>query len=124
MNATRHTTAILLAIMLFILPACSSNDQKKAKHYQSALEYIKSADEKAAIIELKNAIQIDAKFADARYQLGLLYLKTDNQKAAFNQLQRAVGLDSGNLDAGVKVAEFYLLADNKPECRIWSKEIS
>lgn len=123
MITTHLTTAVVLISMLFSLLACSSNEQKKVKHYQSALEYIKVSEDKAAIIELKNAIKVDAKFADARYQLGLLYLKNENHKAAFGQLQRVVGLDSGNLDAGVKVAEFYLLANNLKESRNYVEQV-
>lgn len=123
MIITRLATAIFLVILLFTLPACSSNDQKKTKHYQKALEYMKIADDKAAIIEFKNAIQVDAKFADARYQLGLLYLKAGNPRAAFSELQRAVGLNPENLDAGIKVAELYLLANNKIDSRKYVEQV-
>ena len=68
----RFFTAIFLFSFVITLSACMDDNEKKVKHYKRALEYIKIADEKAAVIELKNAIQLDAKFADARYQLGLL----------------------------------------------------
>jgi len=116
-------TVILLLTLAFSQIACSNEAEKKEKHYQRALEYIKINDDKAAIIELKNAIQIDAKFADARYQLGLLYLKEGNPKTAFGELQRAFGIDGKNLDAGVKVAEFYLLSKDKEQSRKYVEQV-
>ena len=113
----RLAALTLIVFFVFTIPACSNSEQKKEKHYKRALEYIKIDDPKAAVIELKNAIQIDAKFADARYQLALLYLKDSKPRKAFAQLQRTTSLDPSNLDAGVKVAEFYLLSRNKEESR-------
>ena len=117
MTATRFAILILSVFFLFNVSSCSTPSEKKEKHYLRALEYIKINDNKAAILELRNAIQMDAKFADARYQLGLLYLEAGNSKAAFGELQRAASLDPKNLDAGTKVAEFYLLSRDQENCR-------
>ncbi|EKD37746.1 MAG: hypothetical protein ACD_75C01012G0001 [uncultured bacterium] len=119
----RLLTVLLIVSLFFTLSACSTPEEKKEKHYLRALEYIKIADEKAAILELKNAIQLDAKYADARYQLGMLYLKNSDPKAAFGELQRAFSLDPKNVDAGVKVAEFYLLSQNKAESRKYVEQV-
>jgi len=123
MSFTRFITLVLLVFFIFNLSGCSDPNAKKVKHYKRALEYVKIHDSKAAIIELKNAIQIDAKFADARYQLGLLYLQEGNPQAAFGELQRTVSLDPKNLDAGVKVAEFNLLSHKKDECRKYVEQV-
>jgi tetratricopeptide (TPR) repeat protein len=122
MTYTRFA-AWILVIFFFTLSACSDPEQKKEKHYLRALEYVKIDDDKAAILELRNAIQLDAKFADARYQLGLLYLKAGDPKAAFGELQRAASLDPKNLDAGVKVAEFYLLSRKKEDSRKFVEQV-
>lgn len=114
---------LLLLFALVSLAACSTPEEKKEKHYLRAMEYIKIADDKAAILELKNAIQLDAKFAEARYQLGLLFLKSSDPQAAFAELQRAFSLDPGNADAGVKVAEFLLLAKNNEESRSYVQRV-
>ena len=123
MTFTRFTALIFTILFTINLPGCSDPQQKIEKHYKRALEYIKIDDERAAIIELKNAIQLDAKYADARYHLGLLYLKAGNPKAAFDELQRAFSLDPQNLDAGVKVAEFHLISRNKEESRRYIRQV-
>ncbi len=117
MTVNRFVVLIFCLFFLVNLTGCSTPTEKKEKHYLRALEYIKINDNKAAILELKNAIQMDAKYADARYQLGLLYLKAGNPKAAFGELQRAASLEPKNLDAGIKVAEFYLISKKKEDSR-------
>ncbi len=108
---------LLFLFLLTVLPACSNTDEKKAKYYKRALEYIKIDKPQAAIIELKNAIKLDEKFADARYQLALLYIKTDKPGNGFKELKKTADLDPENLDAGVKVAEFYLLSRDVKKSR-------
>jgi tetratricopeptide (TPR) repeat protein len=123
MTYARPGIYIFIIFFCFNLFGCSDSNQKKEKHYAKALEYIKNDDEKAAILELRNAIQIDPMFADARYQLGLLYLKTGNPKGAFGELQRTASLDPENLDAGVKVAEFHLLSHQMDESRKYVEQV-
>ncbi len=106
-----------LLMCVTLLFACSSPEKDKLKHYQRALQYIEQEKRPEAIIELKNAIQIDAKYGEARYQLGLLYLKSGEPKNAFNELLRAADLSPDNLDAHAKVAFFYLLSGKREESR-------
>jgi tetratricopeptide (TPR) repeat protein len=109
----------LLAVFfcLCLIPACSSKEEKKQTYYQNALNLIKEKKRDAAILELRSAIQIDAKFGEARYQLGLLYLEEGDPKKAFSELVRAADLSPDNLDASLKVAQFYLLSNKKDESR-------
>jgi Tfp pilus assembly protein PilF len=74
---------IILITCTSLFSSCASEDEQKERHYRKALEYIKQDNSKAAIIELRNAVQIDATYADARYQLGLLYLEEGDLKKCF-----------------------------------------
>lgn len=123
MTFNRIPLFFLIFTLLVAVPACSNPEKKKDAHYQKALEYIKKKDNNAAVIELRNAIQIDPKFANARYQLGLLFLQQNDPRNAFAELQRTAGLDQNNLDAGVKVAEFLLLSNNKEESRKYVSQV-
>ena len=99
---------IIVWCLFFVLAGCSGDtNTKKQKHYNHAMELLAKNDEKAAMIELQNAIKIDPKYAEARYQLGLLYLKNNQPKQAFSQLVRVSSLDPDNTDARLKTAEFY-----------------
>ncbi|SHO46113.1 tetratricopeptide repeat protein [Desulfopila aestuarii] len=112
-----------LILTLLFFTACTDPEQKKQSHYNKALEFIQKDDSKSAVIELKNAIQIDPKFANARYQLALIHLKNGEMRDAFGQLKRAADLDPANVDAGVKVAEFLLLAKNSEESRKYTEQV-
>ena len=123
MTYNRLAHVALISLLLLAVSACSTPEKKKEQHYLKAMEYIKKAEDKAAVLELRNAIQIDPKYAEARYQLGLLYLKQNDPRNAFAELQRTAGLDPNNLDAGVKVAEFLLISNNKPESRKYVDQV-
>ena len=123
MKSPRIPLFVLIGVLLLVVAACSNPEGKKQKHYQKALEYIKQKENSAALIELRNAIQIDPKFADARYQLGLLYLEQNDPRNAFAELQRTASLDPNNIDAVIKVAEFELLSNNKEESRKYVNQI-
>ena len=114
---------LLIFTLLLAVPACSSPEKKKEKHYQKALEYINVKDNNAAVTELRSALALDPKFANARYQLGLLFLRQDDPRNAFTELQQAADLDPNNLDAGVKVAEFLLLSNNKAKSRKYVDQV-
>ncbi len=114
----------LLLITLLICSSCSFNPQKeKERHLKKAQIYEQEEKFDSAIIELKNAIKIDPKFADARYRLGLLYLKKGDIRKAFKQLQRAASLDPENIDARLKTAEFFLMARKKKQARKQAESI-
>ncbi len=96
---------------------CSSSEKDPQAYYQKALQHIEKNEAEAAILELRSAIQADARFADARYRLGLLYLENNEPQKAFGELLRAAELDPENIDAAVKVAQFYLVGKKGEESR-------
>ena len=105
---------LLLILCASLFSACSSAPEKdKQTYYNNAMEYIKQDNKEAAILELRSAIQLDAKYGEARYQLGLLYLKEGEPKKAFDELVRAADLLPDNLDANLKVAFFLFLIRQK-----------
>jgi len=116
---TKKMLGSMLSLLMCacLLSACSNPEKDKLKYYQKALQYIDQEKRPEAVIELQNAIQIDAKYGEAHYQLGLLYLKSGDPKKAFGELVRAADLSPENLDAHAKVALFYLLSGKREESR-------
>lgn len=117
MITAKRFIIFLSATLFLFLSACSSPEKDKEALYQKALKYIEENQKDAAILELRSAIQLDAKFSDARYQLGLLYLEKGEPQQAFSEFVRVSDIDPDNLDASLKTAQFYLLARKKEESR-------
>ena len=118
MNTSKRLGRILLLILCSCLySACSSPEKDKQVYYENALEHIKQDNREAAILELRSAIQLDAKFGEARYELGLLYLEEGEAQKAYAELVRAADLLPDNLDANIKVAFFNFLSGQREESR-------
>ena len=61
-----------------------------------------------AVIEYKNAIQIDPKLAQAHYDLAECYLKQANWRDAYEELGRTIGLEPNNRKAQIALGNLYL----------------
>ena len=58
--------AIFICILLFSLSACSSPEQKKAKHMERGLKYFNDAKYNEAVIEFKNVVKLSPKDGKGR----------------------------------------------------------
>ena len=94
---------------------------------QKGLAYMAERKYPAAVLEFKNAVQLDPNDAQAHYQLGLAHLQMTAEhrdrgaltdlRAAFRALNRSVQLDTKNIDAQLKLGELYLLAKDATEAQ-------
>src|SRR5215471_14580857 len=78
-----QTYGLCLGVLAWLLvgPAYSADPQaKKAAYIEKAEAYAKDGKYAEAVIELKNAIQIDPNDAVTHYKLGLAYLNTGKQE--------------------------------------------
>ena len=82
--------AVLLLSSLIGLGGCQQKTSEE--HIAAAKEFAVTGDKQAAIVELKNAIQLDPKQAEARFELGSLYLDQGKYQAAEKELNRAMEL--------------------------------
>lgn len=85
----RHAaSSVLLATM--ILAACSGG--KPETLLASAKGYLAKNDSKAAVIQIKNALQADPKLPEARFLLGKALLQDGEAQAAEVELRKALDL--------------------------------
>jgi putative PEP-CTERM system TPR-repeat lipoprotein len=87
-----------ILIITGILTACG--EVKDADELISeAVEYQKKGDDKAAMIQLRNALQQEPNNKEARYLLGALYTQNGDPLSAEKELNRALslGMDSGKV---------------------------
>ena len=100
-----------MAVLFFT--ACSTDpNNAKLKYLNSGEQYFKSGDYQAAIIQFRNALQVDPKYADAHYQLARTYLSLGKQDAALGEFQQTVALSPSNSDAQLELASL-LVAHRK-----------
>lgn len=77
-------------LLSLLISACS--EQTADNHLLTAKKYIEQQDNNAAIIELKNAIKLDPKSAEARFLLGKAYIENKAYQGAEKELSRALDL--------------------------------
>lgn len=103
-------------VLLSLSLSCTGDPiQRRDKHMKRADKYFDGQEFKKAIIEYRNVIQADPKYAPGHYRLALAYLKTAQPQKAFSEFSRAVDLDPDNLDAQLKLGQFYLLGKKTKE---------
>ncbi len=105
---TRKAFLLAAALGVVLAYACDSPAQKKAGYIRKGDAYFEESKYREAIIEYRNALQVDQNAPDVYYKLGLSYLKMGQYQEAFADLSRSVSFNKDNLDAQLKLANLYL----------------
>src|SRR5271155_4511695 len=89
-----RTRVILLVIAAAYVSGCSSDPNKRKLGYlKSGVAYVGNRKYQEAIIQFRNAVQLDPRFAAAHYQLARAYLAVGSTAAAYREFHETVGLD-------------------------------
>jgi len=127
MNSSRYTSkppccVFLLAVLL--LAACSTDPAiRKHAYLTSGNKYYKSSKYQEAVIQFRNALQIDPRFAEAHWQLACAYLKLHNPEAAYHELANTVILEPHNVDAQLELASLLLARGQFKEAQAAAEEV-
>lgn len=81
---------LALPIVLAALALAGCADESPEKRVAAAKEYLQKKDTKAAVIEIKNALQANPDLGEARYLLGSTLLAEGNVVAAEVELRKAL----------------------------------
>lgn len=112
--ASKLTKFGLCLVLAAVLAACDSQtpQQKVEALRAAAAEHMAAGKHQAAVIELKNAVQLRPDAAELRRELGQLYLQLGDPVSALKELERAatLGLDTPGLR--VERARAYLLRED------------
>src|SRR5688572_13771706 len=105
----------LVALFAITFAACTRDPEvRKQRFFESGNEYAKQGRSKEAVIEYRNAIQIDPRFAQARVKLAETYVKIGDAAGALNEYVRAADLLPEDVDVQIAAGR-YLLAAGRPE---------
>jgi tetratricopeptide (TPR) repeat protein len=111
----RHTlfvrVALVLGLMAALLTACSRDPNvRKQKYLESGERYYAKAKYREAIIQYRNAVNVDPNFGAAHYQLAQAYLKLQDMQHAYGELSRTVELQPDNYKAHADLANILVLS--------------
>jgi len=111
--------ATLLSLVLasaLALSGCANPEKAKAEHLTKGEAYLKESKFQEAVLEFRNAVQIDDKLAAGYWGLARAYEGLQRGQESFEALRKTIELDANNLDARVKLGTIYLaLSRGKPD---------
>lgn len=103
--------AVVLVCCTLSMTACSTKEEKVASFISKGDRLLADNDPVRAILEYKNALQIDPKSARATFGLGKAYLKQHEYQRAYSAFKAALELDAELDESRIEVA--WLLAMGK-----------
>jgi tetratricopeptide (TPR) repeat protein len=104
----------LAMVLLLVVVGCSSREEKTAEFISKGDKLLSSGDPVLAVLEYKNALQLDPKSARANLGLGKAYLQQKDPRKAYGAFQGALELDPTLDEARLEVASL-LAAHGEPQ---------
>jgi tetratricopeptide (TPR) repeat protein len=99
----------LAGVFATLLVGCSrDSDVRKVKYLESGQRYAEKGKYREAVIQFRNAIQVDPSYAAAHYQLAQIYLKLQQWVPAHQELDRTVELQSDDYSAHLDLANLLI----------------
>src|SRR5436190_12214577 len=106
----RQTIGWLMCLVsAAVLVSCSDSSAKKKAYFENGEKLLKEKKFQEAIVELRNAVQQDEKFGEARLKLADAYMSAGNPQAAYREYMRAADLLPKNNDAQIKAATILIV---------------
>lgn len=106
----KYLRLFLVLTVTAILLSCGGAEERKAKYMERGNAYLADKNYDKAIIEFKNVLQIDPKYAEAYYRLGEVQEKKDDIAKAYGNYSKAVELNPDHYKARAKLARIYFSA--------------
>ncbi len=100
-----------------ILAACGSSERSSASYLENARELFAAGDLVKAKLEVRNAVQLQPRNAEARYLLALINEQEQDLRGMLGNLQLALDADPDLVDARVKLGSYYVVGRLAPEAR-------
>jgi tetratricopeptide (TPR) repeat protein len=76
---------LLVTFLVLTLTACDSAEDRARKHFAEAQEYLEEGDAPRALVELRNAVEKDPDFIDARMLFAQVLIDQGRMQDGFNQ---------------------------------------
>jgi tetratricopeptide (TPR) repeat protein len=98
-------TALVLGSLAVFLTGCSRDPNvRKQKYFESGQRYSAEGKYREAVIQYRNATEVDGTFAEAHYQLAQTYMKLQEWQHVYYELGRTIDLQPDNYKARTDLA--------------------
>ena len=101
---------LLIVLLTIISTACGGPEERKAKYFSLAQEYLDASNYPKARVALRNVLKIDPKDAEAYYLFARVEEKEKNWRNAVQLYQETIRLAPDHTGALVTLAKYYLEA--------------
>lgn len=114
---------VALAALTLVAAGCSKDPNvAKQEHFESGERYAAEGKYGEAIIEYRNAVQLDPQFGRARYRLADAYSQTGDLQAAFGEYVRAADL-LDEPEVQLRAGNFLLLAGRHEDAKARAERV-
>ncbi|HEX6623847.1 MAG TPA: tetratricopeptide repeat protein [Pyrinomonadaceae bacterium] len=108
-RSVRALLLVLIALFAASAASCTNPETAKANHVSRGEAYLKERKWQEAVLEFRNAVQIDDKLAAAHWGLAQAYEQLGRGVEALEALQKTVEFDPANAGARLKLANAYIV---------------
>jgi tetratricopeptide (TPR) repeat protein len=111
---------VCLVVLALSLAACSRNPEK---YLASGDKYFKDGKYNEAILQYRNAVQLNPRLARAHYQLAQAYVATQSFQAAYKELQQTLDFDPGNVEAQLQFASMLIAGKKFDHAKVAAEKV-
>ena len=102
---------ILAALGLVFLAACDTAEERAEGHYQRGLTLLEAGEESKALLEFKNAIQLNERAIGPRIEFAKIRTKQGELKGAIGNYLKVIEVDEEHLESRIAVSTLLLQWD-------------
>ena len=118
------TQGISLILALVALASCTSDPNKlKHEYLASGEHFYQQGKYQEAVIQFRNALDIDPRLAAAHLQLGRTYLALKNRDAAYREINESATLDPSNSNVQLELASVLLIRGQLEPAQSLAKKV-
>jgi len=106
---------IFAALGLVFLAACDTAEERAEGHYQRGLTLLEAGEESKALLEFKNAIQLNERAIGPRIEFAKIRTKQGELKGAIGNYLKVIEVDEEHLESRIAVSTLLLQWDRDTE---------
>jgi tetratricopeptide (TPR) repeat protein len=116
-RAVIHSLLVVTLMAAFDVGCSRDPNVRKQRYFESGQRYLQKGKYPEAVIQFRNALQVDSSYADAHYQLARVYSRMEQWTPAYHELARTVELQPENYPARLDLANLLIAGHQLKEAQ-------